>query len=145
MKASSKKLSKEELERAKTLYFSGMSISKIALELDCNRTTLQYYVAKEWRQEADLRSAELLSKVSNSHVSTIASMTKNAILSVDRAMAHMVNRDAPPSTKEALDMVTILERLQKISDAYKKDDVEEIDEDDYVDPFSVEAPSEETN
>lgn len=128
--------SKELLDRAKSLYFAGTPIAEISRETGIKRTTLQYYVTKEWKDESNLRSAELLSKVSNAHSAIIASMTHSAILAVERAMSNMVSRAEPPTTKEAVDMVKILESLQKISDSYKNKEEEPEDFEEYHDPFA---------
>lgn len=124
-----------QFEHAKALYFSGTPIAQISTETGIKRTTLQYYVAKSWKSELNLRETELLKNVSHSHSEIIASMTKSAIIAVERAMSHMATRKEPPSTKEAADMMGILEKIQKISDTYK-DKQPLPPEEEYVDPLA---------
>lgn len=130
-----KEVSNQDFDRAKSLYFAGTAIKKIAEMTGIKRTTLQYYVKKEWREERELRETELLAKVSNSHSQMIANMTRSAIVAVDRAMSNLASREEPPSAKEASDIVGVLEKLQKISDAYKDDENAE-EEEKYIDPFT---------
>lgn len=127
-----------DLERARSLYLSGMSIKQISELTNIKRTTLQYYVKKDWKTERELRETELLAKVSTSHSQMIANMTKHTIIALERAMVNLSQREEPPTSKEAMDMASVLEKIQKISDAYKKDEEPE-DEEDYIDPFNPES------
>jgi len=133
----------ELLVRAKDLYMGFESVSEIARMLEVNRTTLQYYVRKSWKEERDLLSSEFISSITSSRASDLASIQSSSIKILKKSLLNMANRAEPPSSKEALDAVKILESMDKLAKANPDEypshgehgDVETIDLD-IVDPFS---------
>jgi len=105
------------LLRAKQLYMGFESVSEIARILEINRTTLQYYVRKDWKDERNLLSSEFISSITSSRAAELASIQGSSIKILKRSLMHIANRSEPPSTKEGLDAMKILEGMDKLAKA----------------------------
>lgn len=119
------KIDPKTLNRAKGMYLAGTPVLQIAKELDVPRSTINHYIKKSWAEERALRSTQLLETVSNLHATTITTMTKDALIAAQRAITHLSVRPEPPSSKEAVDMVNILDKIQIISDRFKSEEDKE--------------------
>lgn len=115
LKQHKRSISDDLLHRAKQLYMGFESVSEIARTLEVNRTTLQYYVRKSWKEERDLLSSEFISSITSSRAEELASIQGSSIKILKRSLMHMANRPEPPSTKEALDAMKILESMDKLA------------------------------
>lgn len=150
LKQHKRSLTDETLHRAKELYMGFESVSQIARILDVNRTTIQYYVRKSWKDERDLLSSEFISSITSSRASDLVSIQGSAIKTLKKCLLNMANRAEPPSTKEALDAVKILESMDKLARAnpdeyngYEGLQENELVDLEVVDPFSAISNEEE--
>lgn len=128
---SGERLTKKELEKAKRLYLNYESISDISKKLSMSRTSVSHHINKDggWKQERELRRAELLEKVSLSRGEDFAKMTASTITVLKRALEDLANRDTAPTVMEAKGASQILETLDKITRLDKGDPTEIIRED----------------
>jgi uncharacterized protein (UPF0147 family) len=119
------KVDDEVLGKAKLLYFANEPVLKIAKDLNVPRSTLIYYINKDWREEKSLRATQMLESVSSLHLTTIQSMTKNALIAASKAVEHLSKRNEPPTSKEMVDCITVIQKLSEISDRFKSEEERE--------------------
>lgn len=136
-------LSDDTLLRAKQLYMGFESVTEIAKILEVNRTTIQYYVRKAWKEERDVLSSEFISSITSSRAEELASIQGSSLKILKRSLLYLSNRKMPPSTKEALDAVKILESMDKLAKAspeeyktYQGNIDDEVIDMEVIDPFS---------
>jgi hypothetical protein len=103
------------IEQAKERYFNDESVSSIARDLGVNRLTIQNYVNKSWKEEKALMAAELFQELARSKKSQFVKMTQSAIKVLTRALENMANRDEAPTVREAKDVSSVMEALDKIT------------------------------
>ncbi len=119
------KISQELLDKAKQLYFANKPVLKISRDLNIPRSNLIYYINKEWRDEKSLRATQMLESVSSINLTTIQSMTKYSLIAANRALEHLSKRGEPPTSKEMVDCVTVIQKLSEISDRFKAEEEKE--------------------
>lgn len=130
----------EKLEVAKTMYMDHSPITVIAREMSVPRTTIQYYVNSSWKEERDAFSNELIKNMSTSRYSDLAEVYTYAVKALKRCIREVAVRREMISTKEATDIVKILDVLDKLTKE-GKNPLEELEENaievEYgdVDPF----------
>jgi len=129
------------LMQAKEKYMAHESVSQIARDLEVNRTTLQYYVRKDWKPERDLISKDIVSSLNSGRLSDLLK-TKDLTMSiVNKALKSVLQRSEPPSTKEALDAFKLYQGVDELAVKAKEEAENEIDEDaidlEVVDPFAM--------
>lgn len=109
------KIDPKLLDQAKERYLNDEPVASIARDLGINRLTLQNYVNKSWKEEKSLMAAELFQELASSKKSQFLKMTQSAIKVLTRALEDISKRDNPPSIKEAKDVSSILDALDKIT------------------------------
>ena len=144
LKQHKRSMTDEQLHRAKELYMGFESVSEIARILEVNRTTVQYYVRKSWKEERDLLSSEFISSITSSRAADLASIQGSAIKTLKRCLMNIANRAEAPSTREAMDAAKILESMDKLAKAspdeytsYGSVSEEDMVDLEIVDPFSA--------
>lgn len=109
------KIDQTTLEQAKDRYMKYESIAALAKEYNLPRTTLQNYVNKEWKAERELIRAELFEDVSRAKKVQFVKLTENAITILSRSLENLVKNKVDISMKEAKDVASIMESLDKIT------------------------------
>jgi hypothetical protein len=109
-----KGLSDTKLETARSLYMQYKAVSEIAEIIGEPRTSIQYYVNKEWRDIRELKEAELISGFADERVSKINTIAKHTVDTMIRALESLKNRDKPPTMLEAKAAATMFESIDKI-------------------------------
>lgn len=144
LKQHKRSIPEETLLEAKRLYMAFKPISQIARDLEVNRTTIQYYVRKGWKDERDLASSEFISSMASRRAGDLEGIEKNSIKVLARCINHLAKREIPPSTKEGLDALKILQGIDELAkanpedyQAFTGDADDEIIDMEVVDPFSA--------
>lgn len=107
-------LTETKLVTAKTLYMQYTPVSEIAEKLGESRTSIQYYVNKEWRNIRELKEAELISGFADERASKINIIAKHTVDTMIRALESLRNRDKPPTMLEAKAAASMFESIDKI-------------------------------
>lgn len=117
------------IETAKKLYMdSGKpNVSKIARDLDIDRSTLIYHINKSWEQEKRIKTSEVLGSLAASSRITVASMARNAIEAIARAIEAKNNDPQPMDMKDTKTMTEVVAKMYEITNALKKADEEDED------------------
>lgn len=111
-----KDLSEQEIAAAKQMYNEYFSMVEIATKFNIPRTTLQYHINNDgWDVARELRKAELFTMWSSTKKEKFINMSSDAAKIIQKSLAHLANRQEPPSPREAKDAVAILEALDKIT------------------------------
>lgn len=108
-------LSKAEQDAAKQRYMEYQSVASIAEELNVARTTVQYHAKTHWETEREMLKAELFSQFTKTKRSKFIEMSEASIKIINKSLQALINREEPPSTREAKDATVILEALDKIT------------------------------
>lgn len=109
------KLTKKEQEQMKSKYLSYVPVAKIAREHNVSRTTVQYHANTHWSKLRESNKAELFSQFEDTRRETFVKMTQSAQTIVARALEDLAKREMPPTPREAQQITSILETLDKIS------------------------------
>lgn len=130
-------VSTELLDRARGLYMAYEPVTAISKDLEIPRSTLNYWIKKQWREQRQLAGNKALETVSSLHMSTIQQMTKDLIIVASRAASEL-SRSNELTLKDAEIAVKIIENIQGISDRFKAEEEKNKPKDvvQYVDPFS---------
>ena len=115
MDSKTKKLDPNIVEKAKELYMDYIPVIQIANKLNTSRTSIQNYVNKEWKAERELNRSELFQELSKAKKAHFMTLTQSAITVLSRALKNMANQEAEPTMKEARDVASVMEALDKIT------------------------------
>ena len=88
-------------------------LKEIAEAINIPYKTLGYHVGK-WKDERSLMRNELLRELTENKSAILSSLVGNSLECLDRAIADLKHRDAPPTIKEARWIATIVTELDKI-------------------------------
>lgn len=142
LKKRKRSVSDDTLEVCRVMYMEHTPLSQIAREMNVPRSTLQYYENSMWRSERELVSSELLSTISSKRLHSLHELNGGGVKILSRAVQNLVTRKDPPSTREAMDIVKIMEVLDKLASyADNKDSGGEVLPADFIDvtdPFEIE-------
>lgn len=119
------KVNPDLLNKAKALYLAGESVSGISKDLEIPRSTLNYHIKQSWLEEKTYRATQMLETVSNLHLTTIQTMTKNALIAAARAAEHLATRAEPPTSKEMMDCASVIDKISIISERFKSEEDKE--------------------
>ena len=108
-------LEDKDKEAIKDRYLGGESIIALSEEYDIKRTSLQYYVNKNWKEEKALMEAELFQKFTTTKREAFLKMSDSSIKIIMKALEGISNREEPPTIAEAKKATEILESLDKIT------------------------------
>jgi transposase-like protein len=116
--------------------------TKVAKDLGIPRSTLNYWIKKEWSEQRKLRGTEALETVSSLHMSTIQQITKDLIIVASRAAAEQ-SRSNELTLKDAETAMKILDNIQGLSDRFKAEEEKQKQKQEriaapvHLDPFAV--------
>lgn len=111
-------ISDKEKEEIKQMFMEYETVVDISKKFNVPRTTLTYHTTQKknnWTVERELNKAQLFSKFAATKKSSFINMSNNILKVMDRAIKHLSDRDAPPTTREAKDVTVMLESLDKIT------------------------------
>ena len=109
-----KKLTKEQLAKAKSLYMNYMPISEIASRVDAPRTSIQNHVNKEWRSERVLRSTEIAANFSEAKLSMMNRTFSTSFKALQEWVRLKAMDVSELKANEAKTMMTIISEMDKI-------------------------------
>lgn len=110
----SEKLNKDQLSRARALYFDDNSITGIAKTLQVPRTSIQYYVNKEWKAERRAAASELMRNLADAKKKDIAAIYKNSLTALSKSIEFMA-KQPHISIQEAKGITSVLDTIDKIT------------------------------
>lgn len=130
-------VSSELLKKAQDLYMAYEPVTSIAKDLAVPRSTLNYWISKQWREQRQLAGSKALETISSLHSSTIQQITKDLIITASRAAADAKNSNEL-TLEDAERAMKIINNMQGISDRLKieeeKNQIKSAVA--YVDPFA---------
>jgi len=103
------------LESAKERYMNYENTAGIARSLGVAKSTLQGYVNKEWRAERELTKSEMFEDVAKFKKVQFVKLTENTIIILSRALENLVQNKQNITMREARDVASIMESLDKIT------------------------------
>lgn len=131
-----------KLDQAKTLYMDYVPVTKIAKQLDIPRTSLNHYIYTYWKPERDIAASDFVSDVAKARIEQLSGIQQSSLKVMRRCLDAITHRAEPPTTKEAVDAMKILEKMDILAKGnpddygYKpEDDALELE---IVDPFAKE-------
>lgn len=109
-----KKITDLQLKKAKAFYMNYMPISEIASRVEAKRTSLQYYVDKEWRSERVLRSTEIAANFSEAKLSMMNSTFSTSFKALQEWVRLKAQDVSELKAHEAKTMMSIIGEMDKI-------------------------------
>lgn len=120
-------LTDDQLDIARSMYMEFTPLTHIAKEMGVPRTTLSYYVQSEWKETRNARGKELLKNMSDSRYSDLAEVYTYSVKALKRCIRDVATRKEMITTKEANDIVKILDVLERLTKE-GKNPLEELEE-----------------
>lgn len=110
-----KKLSKDKLKSAKTLYMEGLSIRKIAAHVDVTPGAIQYHINNGWAEERKLLRLEKMQEQQEAKAIGFIECEDYTVQIMKKALKDLAERDRPPTVAEAKQASEIMNILDKIA------------------------------
>lgn len=105
----------ESLNTAKKMYMQFIPNTTIAEAIGVNPPALYYYIRKYWKQERDLLSSEFINNLTEARAADLVSIQNSSIVILKKILNYLAKSSAVPNTKEAVDVVKILESIDKLA------------------------------
>lgn len=110
------KYDKEKIEAAKKMYMDFIPVTEISRTLDVPRTALMHYVTQYWKEERELKGAELFQELSETKAANFARMLKSSEKIVQNYLKSIENKDkvSPQEVKVAMQVITELDKITRL-------------------------------
>jgi hypothetical protein len=111
---SKNKLSKAELDRAKSLFMDYVAVTDIASMLGVNKDTL-YYHTRKWKSERVLRANEMLADLSDSKIARMSNTFSDSFKSIQKWVEIKSRHPEELTPHEVKTMMSIISEMDKIT------------------------------
>jgi hypothetical protein len=114
---SNKKASKEQLDKAKSLYMDYKPLSQVASAAGLTESGVRWHIDKKdgWRSERVLRSTQLASEFSEAKLNRMNSTFSNCFSSIEAWVKEKSARPQELKPFEIKTMMSIIQEMDKIS------------------------------
>lgn len=109
-----RKLSEEEIEKARSLYLAHKGAKEVAEIIGVPRETIQYYVNKYWKKERQLESQNILCDISTTKRDQLLEISGMSLSIIKNSLTDLAKRDRPLTAFEARTVAALFGELDKI-------------------------------
>lgn len=109
-----KDLTPTQQKEIKQKYLEYLPVAQIAEQYDLPRSSLDYHAKTHWSEERQLLKNELYATFSSNKRVKFIELSTSALQVITRSLDYLAKREVPPTVREAVDAMKILDNLDKI-------------------------------